>query len=123
MTKTEALKQAIEALMEHGTAYLGHSKEYQLAVIKSKEALAQAEQEPKQNYLSGYCVGQSDLLAEQAKQKPVAWAMYQKGRLLSFWMDKGDAYDFEFTLEHRWEPLYTTPPQGRTFDDYGNKIV
>jgi hypothetical protein len=40
-TKTEALKLALEALMEHGTAYLGHSKEYQQAILKSKEALAQ----------------------------------------------------------------------------------
>ena len=46
----------------------------------------------------------------QPQQEPVAWAMYQKGRLQSFWMDKGDAYNFEFTSEHRWEPLYTTPP-------------
>jgi hypothetical protein len=43
-------------------------------------------------------------------QEPVAWAMYQKGRLQSFWMDKGDAFDFEFTSEHSWAPLYTTPP-------------
>ena len=51
MTKEpEALRLALEALMEHGTAYLGHSKEYQQAIIKSKEALAQpsdsVEQEP-----------------------------------------------------------------------------
>jgi hypothetical protein len=46
MTKDEALKLALLALMEHGTAYLGHSKEYQQAVIESKEALAQPEQEP-----------------------------------------------------------------------------
>jgi hypothetical protein len=26
-------------------------------------------------------------------------------------MDKGDAYDLEMRPEHRWEPLYTTPPQ------------
>jgi hypothetical protein len=36
--------------------------------------------------------------------------MYQRGRLQSFWLDKGDAYDFEFTSEHEWKPLYTTPP-------------
>jgi hypothetical protein len=40
-------------------------------------------------------------------QKPVAWAIYQQGRLQSFWLDKGDAYDFEFTTEHQWQPLYT----------------
>jgi hypothetical protein len=43
-------------------------------------------------------------------QEPVAWAIYQQGRLQSFWLDKGDAYDFEFTSEHEWKPLYTTPP-------------
>jgi hypothetical protein len=60
----------------------------------------------------------SDALAEARRevaalksvQEPVAWAMYQQDRLQSFWLDKGDAYDFEFTPEHRWEPLYTTPP-------------
>jgi hypothetical protein len=46
-------------------------------------------------------------------QKPVAWAIYQQGRLQSFWLDKGDAYDFEFTTEHQWQPLYTTPPAQR----------
>ena len=46
----------------------------------------------------------------QPQQEPVAWALYQRNLLLSFWMDKGDAYDFEFTSEHRWEPLYTSPP-------------
>lgn len=40
MTKTEALKLALEALMEHGTAYLGHSKEYQQAISAIKEVLA-----------------------------------------------------------------------------------
>ena len=45
----------------------------------------------------------------EPQQKPVAWALYQRDLLLSFWMDKGDAYDFEFTSEHRWKPLYTQP--------------
>jgi hypothetical protein len=45
-----------------------------------------------------------------APVQPVAWAIYQQGRLQSFWLDKGDAYDFEFTTEHQWQPLYTTPP-------------
>ena len=49
-------------------------------------------------------------LAAPTVQEPVAWAMYQRGRLQSFWLDKGDAYDFEFTSEHEWKPLYTTPP-------------
>jgi hypothetical protein len=62
-------------------------------------------------HATGVCV-QSGLRAEKPApvQEPVAWAMYQRGRLQSFWLDKGDAYDFEFTSEHEWEPLYTTPP-------------
>lgn len=42
----EALKLALEALMEHGTAYLGHSEDYQQAITASKEALTQPEQKP-----------------------------------------------------------------------------
>ena len=49
----------------------------------------------------------------QPQQEPVAWAMFKRGRLESFWMDKGDAYDCEFTPEHKWEPLYTSPPPQR----------
>jgi hypothetical protein len=43
-------------------------------------------------------------------QEPLAWAMFKRGRLESFWMDRGDAYDYKFTSEHEWKPLYTTPP-------------
>jgi hypothetical protein len=59
--------------------------------------------------LMSLCQEAADALAAPV-QEPVAWAMYQQDRLQSFWLDKGDAYDFEFTPEHRWEPLYTTPP-------------
>ena len=44
------------------------------------------------------------------EQEPVAWLMYKGTHKDSFWLDKGDAYNFEMTPEHRWEPLYTTPP-------------
>jgi hypothetical protein len=47
----------------------------------------------------------------QPAQEPVAWLLYNGGRKESFWMDKGDAYDLEMRPEHRWEPLYTAPPQ------------
>jgi hypothetical protein len=43
-------------------------------------------------------------------QEPVAWLLYKGTHKESFWLDKGDAYNFEMTPEHRWEPLYTTPP-------------
>jgi hypothetical protein len=56
--------------------------------------------------------------AQPAPVQPVAWAIYQRGRLQSFWLDKGDAYDFEFTTEHQWQPLYTTPPAQRTWEEW-----
>ena len=88
MTKErKALKLALEKFefMNHVDSIFADEFDFQINAIK--EALAQTEQEP------------------------VAWAMYQKGRLLSFWMDKGDAYNFEFTSEHSWSPLYTSPPR------------
>ena len=92
MTKDEALKRALEALMEHGTAYLGHSKEYQQAIIKSKEALTQPEPES------------------------AAWRTCDgEGGYDYRSYENNEQYANEF--EHRnpqlkgWvEPLYTTPP-------------
>jgi hypothetical protein len=95
MTKDEALKLALEALetiakltgarwaLEQG--YAGHLE----AITAINQALA----------------------AQPAQQEPVAWLMYKGEHAESFWFDKGDAYNFEMTPEHRWEPLYTTPPQ------------
>jgi hypothetical protein len=52
-----------------------------------------------------------DALAQPAPvQEPVAWLLYKSNHKESFWLDKGDAYNLELTPEHRWEPLYTTPP-------------
>ena len=53
----------------------------------------------------------------QPEQEPVAWLMYKGTHKDSFWFDKGDAYNFEMTPEHRWEPLYTTPPQRPWVDE------
>jgi hypothetical protein len=63
--------------------------------------------------------------AQPTPVQPVAWAIYQRGRLQSFWLDKGDAYDFEFTTEHQWQPLYTPPPaaQRQWVGLTGNEIV
>jgi hypothetical protein len=90
-TKDEALQIALEALengkrvrnAEGGTKHQPELEDKAITAIK--QALA-------------------------APVQPVAWAMYQRGRLQSFWLDKGDAYDFEFTSEHEWKPLYTTSP-------------
>ena len=43
MTKDEALKLALEALEEHGSAYLHHENAYKAAITAIKEALAQPE--------------------------------------------------------------------------------
>ena len=105
----EAMKLALEALETIAGAMpfpVGKS-----AITALREALAE---QPARTLGELHALSR-ELWTEQPAQpapvqEPVAWAMYQKGRLLSFWMDKGDAYDFEFTSEHRWEPLYTSPP-------------
>ena len=90
----EALKLALEALMEHGTAYLGHSKEYQQAVIKSKEALALT----------------STPCEVQPEQEPVAWFIDVTTGGLS-------TQDYQVAARDHWGdlsvcfPLYTTSPK------------
>ena len=91
MTKDEALKLALEALMEHGTAYLGHSKEYQQAISKSKEALAQPEQEPEVccgDYATCMkpCIPRGRWLAEQ---EPVAQLWECLGRWSAYLATNG----------------------------------
>ena len=56
------------------------------------------------------------LQPKQEQGEPVAWALFKHGRLESFWMDKGDAYDYEFTSEHELKPLYTTPQQHKPLE-------
>ena len=83
-----------------------------IEAIKEQEELQPFSDMTSKEYLRGY----KDAKAEkQPQQEPVAWAMFKRGRLESFWMDKGDAYDCEFTPEHKWEPLYTSPPQPSEF--------
>jgi hypothetical protein len=55
--------------------------------------------------------------AQPEQGEPVAWALYKGKHLDSFWMDKGDAYDYKFTSEHEWKPLYTTPQQRKPLTD------
>jgi hypothetical protein len=89
MTKDEALKLALDWFMCYAEGSMSRNNAENLAdeiVDDIKAALAQPEQEP------------------------VAWLMYKGEHKESFWLDKGDAYNFEMTPEHRWEPLYTTPP-------------
>ena len=92
MNKNEALKLALEALMEHGAAYLGHSKEYQQAIIKSKEALAQPDYRSVKTYHEG-----KPVYVSQPEQKPYGWIdVYGH-----FWNHKTSEDDV---------PLYTTTP-------------
>jgi hypothetical protein len=90
MTKDEALEKKAENARELGLNY-------------------EPEVFSKQNYLNGYCVGQSDLLAEQAKQEPVAWiteweSKYSSGKILDYIAHtRGEKVGYT--------PLYTTPPQ------------
>lgn len=70
----------------------------------------------KQNYLNGYCVGQSDLLAEQAKQEPAAWMVYTQDGQSVYVTD--NPTDIE--SNQRALPLYATPQRtwvGLTADE------
>jgi hypothetical protein len=126
MTK-EALKLALDWFKCYADKSMSRNNAEALAdeVVEALEkALAQPEQEQNEFELRGMLATlkcwhrltqaeQEDLLrfaAAQPEQEPVAWAMFRRGRLDSFWMNKGDAYDYEFTSEHEWKPLYTTPP-------------
>jgi hypothetical protein len=127
-TDKEILRKALTALESCSGA--PHWEELQPAVTAIKQALADSaldrmaenarelglDYEPAPVPMA-HIVGEIDHTGKVWKpvqpapvQEPVAWAMYQRGRLQSFWLDKGDAYDFEFTSEHEWKPLYTTPP-------------
>ena len=108
----EALEQCYSALAEELSAWdidpplhhvLEASNACGPAIIAIREALALVNEVDQE---------QPAPVAEPRKQEPepVAWAMYQRDQLLSFWMDKSDAYDFEFTPEHSWTPLYTSQP-------------
>ena len=86
MTKDEALEKKAENARELGLDY-------------------EPEVFSKQNYLNGYCVGQSDLLAEQAKQEPAAWMVYTQDGQSVYVTD--NPTDIE--SNQRALPLYATP--------------
>jgi hypothetical protein len=102
MTKDEALKLSLEALQNPWKAGPDGVAD---AIIAIKEALAQPEAFSKQNYLNGYCVGQSDLLADQAKQEPAAWMVYTQDGKAVYMTD--NPTDIE--SNQRALPLYVTP--------------
>lgn len=96
----EALRMALEALMEHGTAYLGHSNEYQQAIIKSKEALAQPDHI------------EDNLTMAQPEQKPVAWVKYARkkpGVQSLSWQKNPTAEEIAYGFVS--DPLYRSPPK------------
>ena len=130
MTKDEALDLALKALrFARDDGY--ENEVSQEAITAIKQARSAPVQEPvawmnphggflSASYIDKFASGLDKEIhniplyttppAQPAPVQPVAWAIYQRGRLQSFWLDKGDAYDFEFTTEHQWQPLYTTPP-------------
>jgi hypothetical protein len=130
MTKDEALDLALRALrFARDDGY--ENEVSQEAITAIKQARSAPVQEPvawmnphggflSASYIDKFASGLDKEIhniplyttppAQPAPVQPVAWAIYQRGRLQSFWLDKGDAYDFEFTTEHQWQPLYTTPP-------------
>lgn len=113
MTKDKALKLALEALMRSRKAVSGDLDLAGCAYGSNDPDGHRYDDAKKALVTLDKAI--TALREALAQQEPVAWALYQRDRLLSFWMDKGDAYDFEFTTEHRWEPLYTSPPAQRTW--------
>jgi hypothetical protein len=85
--------------------------------ITAIKAALEAKDEPvafsKQNYLNGYCVGQADLLAEQAKQEPLAWMVYTQEGQSAFVTDNPAVIH----PSQRALPLYATPPQRKPLTD------
>ena len=66
-----------------------------------------ASNEKRNNFLNGYCVGQTDLLAEQANQEPAAWMIYtQDGQSVYVTDNPTDIQECQRAL-----PLYITSPQ------------
>ena len=118
MTKDEALKLALAFIGDVNRGeWAGSVWRRNETVTAINEALAQSEVFSKQNYLSGYCVGQSDLLAEQANQEPAAWMVYtQDGKSVYITDNPTDIESNQRAL-----PLYVTPQRkewvGLTKDD------
>lgn len=107
---TEALRAALEPVTER------HEKEGD----KLSPPLDHVPDATK-NYLNGYCVGRTDLLAEQAKAgtvEPVAWRFYD-GKIWCYVNHISD-----LSASTKFEPLYTAPPKrepltiGHLFDLY-----
>jgi len=70
-----------------------------------RDAATDAAEKQKTNYLNGYCTGRTELLAEQAKQNPVAWMVYTLDGTSVCVTDNPE----DFTNEHRALPLYAYP--------------
>ena len=126
MTKDEALRLALEAfnkLAAWNDGEVGshmdepYSAEVAREAITAIKATLEAKDEPvvfsKQNYLNGYFVGQTDLLADQAKQEPLAWMVYTQEGQSAFVTDNPAVIH----PSQRALPLYATPPQRKPLTD------
>jgi len=101
------MKQALEALEQHGTPLLNHEDAYSASLNALRQAIEDAEkQEPDDltiAYMSGFYAGKNkDAPQPNSEQEPVAW-MDEYGDVLSA--------DFVDGNGLRNIPLYTAPPQ------------
>lgn len=100
-----AMRQALTALLEHGTPYLGHENEYNNAIAALRAALTEPEQEP---VAVAWATEIIDALQAQYDTE-----MIQEN-------DSGDALirlDQAIAAVEDVEKYYTTPPTRRPLTD------
>ena len=122
MTKDETITLMLETLVEHGSAYLGRYEQYQYAITKGKEALAQQEQETdvgklvtKEVSLPEQETDWEGIAADQALT--IALMKSEQEPVYLIWNDwdtrweigRKQTYD-DTSEENRWL-LYTSPPK------------
>jgi hypothetical protein len=127
----EVLKMALDAMEQHGAAYLGHLTEYRKAIAAAKAALAQPvqpEQEAvlqsikiptdtmeqefatheRRGYAKGFAAGKVSQPV-QPEQEPVAWQWLDTATFRKKIPPTGES--------ECWNPLYTSPPQRQPLSD------
>jgi hypothetical protein len=121
----EAMKQALDALEEHGTHYARHEDDYIKAITALRQAIAEAEKPWVKTYAGGkpnYTtpVHASDMSekhvhkSDKHRHEPVAWIKDDELAFMSA-AKMLDATEWKTNLglkpEHGDVPLYTAPPK------------
>jgi hypothetical protein len=111
----EAMKQALDALEEHGTHYARHEDDYIKAITALRQAIEQAEMIEKSTKA---WADTPDHFRDATKKvvpsnypnshQPVAWAKFNQGEITHSEMTDGSGCDFDLKAAG-FVPLYTAP--------------